>query len=186
MDITEKLGDLLHAVLITSRGQWVLRLVTLLTGALAATLSIVWFPVVIWPLYAIVVGGLLTWVLIQPDSMAALIMIAVVALWWLLVGPTAWWQALVLAAVLGAFHLGVAWSAAAPSASRLPTPDLARLGLVLLGFLAVTGAFVAVILGVAAVPEGVVPRGFPWIALAGAAVLGLGTVVLTRLPKGRR
>lgn len=180
MSPTEYLGDLIHAILIASPGQWVLRLLTLSAGVAAGMLSALWFPFVVWSLFASALGIVLVWVMLRPDTASSMVAIGVVVLWWLVGGgPASWWQPVVMALVLGVFHLGVAWSAAAPSAARLPVRDLGRLAVVLAAYLAVCAVAIGLVWGTASVA--VIPRGLLWMALAALALIGAGAVALTAL-----
>lgn len=167
---TQSLAELLEHWRRRSAGQWALHGVGLACLALALGLLAHWCPgpVALAALVGCAVLGVLATAV--PDTPLGLVVLVVVALWWL-AGPGSSWQALLLALPLWAWH----WCAAA-SAS---TPSHGRMGRAVLRSTALSGVVVAVLgaavggLVVLLGGSGLVPRGRWWLAvLAAVAVVG--------------
>lgn len=173
-ELVESTVALVHAVRVVSPAQWALRLV--LFGALTGSglLCALWVggPLVA-PLLVVVVG-LALWAMARPGSPAALLVVGVVAVWWLFGGAAQWWQAAALAGLLAVAHVTCTYAEAAPSYSAVRRSGLRRVLGLGLGYLAACAAGVALVLAVAVVPAGVVARGPVWVGLALVALLGAG------------
>lgn len=176
-ELVEGAVALVHAVRIADPAQWLLRLLALAALVGAGALCAVWVggPLVSALLVAIVALGL--WAVAAPGSPAALLALGVVAVWWLFGGEPPWWQGVVLAGMLAAAHLACAFAAAAPSYSAVRGRALRRMLGWAMGYLAACAVCVALVLGVAAIPPDVLPRGPVWVGLGVVALAGLGVLV---------
>lgn len=158
--------------------QGILRAVLASAGLAALFAANAWLALPTGPAFFWVGLGLLALTVVFPDTLAGLLFVADVLAWWLLGGAEQpWWQAGVVALLLGTVHLAGAWASLGPL--QVAARDGAGRALVLrgVGFLAASAVGVAVVLGVVAVPGAVVPRGWGWVVVATAAVVA-GTLLL--------
>lgn len=178
-ELVENTVALVHAVRVVDPAQWVLRLV--LFGALTGSglLCALWVggPLVT-PLLVVVVG-LSLWAVARPGSPAALVVVGVVAVWWLFGGAAQWWQASALAGLLAVAHVTCTYAEAAPSYAAVRRSGQLRILGLGLGYLAACAAGVALVLAVAVVPAGLVARGPVWVGLALVALVGAGILAVT-------
>lgn len=178
-DLVDLVAGAIYTLRITDPAQWALRLAALVALLGAGALAWVWFPVLLWQVLVFILVGAALWGFLQPDSYGSLVGIGAVALWWLVGGGGAWWQTALVAVLLAVHHLATGYAAAAPSYAGIGARGARRMLLWGLGYLGASLAAAAVVLGVAAVPADVVPRGIWWVALALAALTTAGIVVLT-------
>ncbi|MEO7587255.1 MAG: hypothetical protein ABIS84_04430 [Arachnia sp.] len=190
-DLEEGLAGWIHAVQIMSGQQWVLRLTLLAAGVATATLCNAWFPVTVSTTLLVAALVLALASAVWPDSVAPLFFIAVVALWWLAGGAGASlpggdggspWRWLGASAAVAVFHLSCAFAAAAPSYAHITGRAAVLLSRGLLGFVAVSVAAGAAVLGLAALPDGALGMG--WVA-AGALAVAAATVALVAALRAR-
>lgn len=187
-DLEEGLAGWIHAVQIMSWQQWVLRLTLLASGAAAAALCSVWFPVTVSTTLLVVALVLALGSAVWPDSVAPLFFIAVVALWWLAGGAGSSlpggdggspWRWLGVSAAVAVFHLSSAFAAAAPSYARITGRAAVLLSRGLIGFVAVSVGVGAAVLGLAALPDAVL--GLGWVAAGALAVAAVTVALVTAL-----
>lgn len=148
-----------------------------LAGLAALLAANAWLDLPTGPAFLWLGVGLLALTVVFPDTLAGLLFVADVVVWWILGGAgQPWWRAAVLALLLGALHLAAAWASLGPT--QVVARDGAGRALVLrgVGFLAVSAVGVVVVLGVVALP-GLVPRGWGWVVVATGAIVA-GVVAL--------
>lgn len=183
-DFAEVVAGWIYALQIVSGQQWVLRLTVLASGTTAAVLCGVWFPLMISTALLVTALVLVFVSVLRPDSAAPLFFIAVVGLWWLAGGAGAStpggyggspWSWLAIAAAVAVFQLSTAFAAAAPSYARITGRAAALLSRGMLGYVAVSVAAGAAVLGLTVLPDG--SLGLPWV-VAGALAVAAGTVAL--------
>lgn len=175
-DVAELVAGWIYGIQITSAGQWVLRGLVLVSAVVATLLSWWWFPTLAAPPLVASAGVLALWSMVRPGSLAPLLLVVVLALWWLGgAGDAAAWQLLVVSLLVASFHITSAHAAAAPSWSAMRRQAallMARSEALYLG--ASLGAALLV-LGVLWMPADVVGRG-PWWLVAG--IVALAAVVV--------
>ena len=190
-DLAEVLAGWIYALQITSGQQWVLRLIVFVSGAGAAALCALWFPVLISSVLLASALVMACASVIRPDSMAPLFFVVVVGLWWLAGGAAAslpdghggnTWRWLGISALVALFHLSTAFAAAAPSYARITGRAAALLSRGVLGYVAVSIAVGAAVLGLSALPHEVL--GVGWVA-AGVLAVAAATVALVALLRPR-
>lgn len=170
--LRDAIADGVHALRMVTPGQWILRGVCAGSLVGAASLCLAWFPVLAQELLLGVAVLATLWTVVRPESWAPLVGIGTVALWWLVAArDAAWWQTIAVAGLLAFFHLLAAACAAAPSYAAVGRRAAASLLGRGFGFLAASSGAIALVLGAAAVPDGLLPRGLGWIASALAAVI---------------
>lgn len=177
-DVAELVAGWIYGIQITSAEQWLLRGLVLLAGVGVTLLSWWWFPTLAVPPLLASAAVLVLWSVVRPGSLAPLLLVVILALWWLAgAGGALGWQWLVIAGLVGLFHMASAHAAAAPSwaaVRRGAASVMARTSALHLGASLVVGALVLVVVRT---PSDALARG-PWWLVAGLVALALVVVAV--------
>ncbi len=183
-DLAELFAGWIYALQITSGQQWILRLTMFASGALAAVLCGVWFPVLISTALLVTALVLVLASVVRPDSTSPLFFVAVVGLWWLAGGAGAPlqggdggspWRWVSVAAAVAVFHLTTAFAAAAPSYARITRRAAVLLSRGVVGYVAVCVAAGMTVIGLTGLPDEALGL---WWVVAGALAVAAAMVAL--------